>query len=322
MLDGDFHLYVRDLQAGTTQLAAVDANGAGAEVSGGTSPTLSANGGLVAFECLDGNLAPIDTSHTYDVFVQDSGTNTIELVSAHAPALASLTANGDSLITSASVSTNGRYVAFVSTADNLAANVNIGYQDVYVRDLLTGSNVLASVALDGISTGNGSSSAPSISADGRYVAFTSTASDLVLDDFNKASDIFVRDLQAGTTTLISVAADGVTPGNQASYSPAISADGRYVFFESLALNLAPGNFILTPYLYVRDTQAGTNYAIANSLGLVAYAVTPDGRFALFSSQGAQIFIWSTQAGGIVYGPLVSDFQHPVGRDPRRWHGDW
>ena len=170
-LNGDFHLYVRDLQAGTTQLAAVDANGAGAEVSGGTSPTLSANGGLVAFECLDGNLVPNDTSHTYDIFVQDVGTNTLELVSAHAPALASLTANGDSLISSASVSTNSRYVAFVSMADNLTANVKSGYQDVYVRDLLTGSNILASVAVDGISTGNGPSSAPSISADGRYGGF-------------------------------------------------------------------------------------------------------------------------------------------------------
>jgi Tol biopolymer transport system component len=88
--------------------------------------------------------------------------------------------------------------------------------------------------------GNGGSLAASISADGRYVLFTSSASNLVADDNNNASDVFVRDMQLGTNVLVSVNASGTGPGNGASYAPMMSSDGRYVLFHSLAGNLATG----------------------------------------------------------------------------------
>ena len=97
------------------------------------------------------------------------------------------------------------------------------------------------------------------------------------------SEIFVRDLQEGTTTQISVAADGITLGNGASDSPTISADGRYVLFESLAPNLAPVAFTSLENAFQRDQQTGTTYAITTNGLTGGFASTPDGRFVAVST---------------------------------------
>lgn len=122
------------------------------------------------------------------------------------------------------------------------ANDTNGCRDVFVRDLVGGTNILVSVNTNGNASGDGISFDPAISADGRYVAFTSSADNLVSSDNNRAQDVFIRDLQAGTTALVSVSTDGVSPGNDDSFSPTISASGRYVLFHSKASNLAAGSF--------------------------------------------------------------------------------
>lgn len=283
-LAAGFHLYVRDLQAGTNALVDADTNGVGSTPNLMTFPRMSDDGSVVAFECLDGSLVANDNNRAYDVFARNLVTSATELISAGLPALPSLTPNASCVISSSGVSTNGRYVAFWSEADNLAAGDTNGLRDVFVHDTVSGTNFLASVNTNGMS-GNGLSTDPAISGNGRFVAFTSYATDLVANDTNNASDIFLRDLQTGTTTLVSVSTNG-GPSNAASYSPAISVDGGYVLFLSQASDLVAGfagNSGGT--LFWRDIQSGTNRAITiNTVNASSVAITPDGQRVTYSVQ--------------------------------------
>ena len=138
-----------------------------------------------------------------------------------------------------SISANGRYVAFESEATNLVRGDTNNFRDIFVHDRQTGQTTRVSVASDGTQA-NGHSYDPSISADGRYVAFASLANNLVSGDTNDQQDIFVHDRQTGQTTRVSVASDG-TQASGHSFNPSISADGRYVAFVSSASNLVGGD---------------------------------------------------------------------------------
>ncbi|MDP8958392.1 MAG: hypothetical protein M3N51_04135, partial [Actinomycetota bacterium] len=194
---------------------------------------ISADGRYVAFDSTASNLVGGDTNGAIDVFVRDRVSGTTERVS-----LASNEAQGNGHSGDPDISADGRYVAFGSSAPNLVVNDFNGEGDVFVRDRSRGATERVSVAPDGTS-GNDYSFPGVISADGRYVAFWSIASNLVPGDTNGAGDVFVRDRVTGTTELVSVAKG--TQGNGASYGPAISAGGRYVGFESDASNLVEGD---------------------------------------------------------------------------------
>src|SRR3954451_13493427 len=170
-------------------------------------------------------------------------------------------AQGDGESALPSISAHGRYVAFVSAASNLVPNDTNGSNcpgrfevcgfDVFVRDLKAGTTERVSVSSAGAQgdgdsgAGNFGTAGPAISADGRYVAFASVATDLVPGDTNGRSDVFVRDRQTGTTERVSVSSSGQQAnfgggsGDIESSAPAISADGRYVAFASIATNLVP-----------------------------------------------------------------------------------
>src|SRR5205823_14993793 len=115
--------------------------------------------------------------------------------------------------------------------------------DVFVRDRSAGTTTLVSPNGTGTNGGNNNSTTPAISADGRFVAFVSTAGDLVANDTNNRQDVFRRDLQTGTTTLVSINSAGTDSGNNVSgdervgVPPTVSADGRYVLFASQASDL-------------------------------------------------------------------------------------
>ena len=302
-LAGAFHLYRRDTLANTTKLVDADTNGVGVGVGPTTVPSLSSDGGLIAFECADGGLVANDRNHDYDTFVRDLQSDTTELISAHHPVLSSQTPNGSSLITSTCVSSNGLYVAFASDADNLVSNDTNGYRDVFVRDVMAGSTILVSANTNGL-TGAGMSSEPLISSDGRYVAFTSWATDLVANDTNSAQDVFVRDLQNGTTTLASVSTGGVFSGNGSSGALAISAGGRYVLFRSKAQNLASASYTAgTENLFLRDQVAGTTVALTTG-GWISASMTPDGNFVAFigviPSTSSKLYVWNSQTASRVY----------------------
>jgi hypothetical protein len=305
-LAGDCHIYVRDLQAGATQLLDADTNGIGMGVDATVVPAMSADGSVVAFD--SANLLPDNRHLVHDVFVRNVATGATGLVSASNPALPSQTPDGSSGFTSFSVSSNGQFVAFYSDADDLVTNDTNGYRDVFVRDLVAGTNILVSVNTNGVS-GDGVSFDSTISADGRYIAFTSSADNLVAGDTNRAQDVFVRDLQAGTTALVSVSTDGVDPGNGDSFSPTISASGRYVLFHSKASNLAASSFGNgIENLFFRDLQTGTTYALTSAtsgIGVNSASMTPDGQSVAFIGMavgisGTKLYVWNSQLAALTY----------------------
>ena len=156
--------------------------------------------------------------------------------------------NGASI--EAAISADGRYVAFQSPASNLVAFDTNSLSDIFVRDRQTGTTERVSVATDGTQA-NGLSEQTEISADGRYVAFKSFASNLVAGDTNGTADVFVRDLVDDTTERVSVG----TAGGQSSglsEQPAISGDGRYVAFQSFGSNLVAGDTNGLEDIFVRD----------------------------------------------------------------------
>ena len=209
--------------------------------------------------------------------------------------------NNSSVNASPPISADGRYVAFASIASNLVPGDTNGTDDVFVRDLRSGTTERVSVATDG-SQGNSYSESPAISADGRYVAFVSGASNLVPGHPNDFEDVFVRDRQSGTTQRVNVATDG-TEANNGSFSPAISADGRYVAFESYGSNLVPGDTNDLGDVFVRDLRSGTTQRVSvatdgtqgNRLsgGHFGPAISADGRYVAFESAASNLVAGDT-----------------------------
>ncbi len=299
-VNGDYQVYLRDLQSGVTWLASADAAGEGSGDCGSSLPALSADGRFVLFDSLSGVFVTNDLNDAYDVFLRDTVAGTTELISRRDPGLAAVTANNSSAITGDAVSADGRLVVFVSLADDLVPGDTNGLQDVFVRDLFAGTNALVSVNRFG-GNANGASRSPSLSANGRYVVFVSAADDLVANDTNRMADVFVRELVEGTTALVSVSTTGGS-GNLASSAAAISAAGRWVAFESAALNLVPGT-PSSPNLFVRDLASGTTALVGTN-----YAgpplISPDGRFVVI--QGTPPTVRDLQTGAafaIASGPL-------------------
>ena len=315
-IPGDFHIYLRDMQTARTMLVDADTNGIGSPIDFDTPLTMSADGSLIGFESRDGSLVPLDRNQAYDIFVRNVVAGNTKLISAHDRNLFSLTPDGPSSIFSSSVSSDARFLAFWSEADDLVTNDINGLRDIFVRDVVSGTTVLVSVNTNGVS-GDAYSTDASLSGDGRYLAFTSAADDLVSGDTNQALDVFVRDLQSGTTTLASVNVAGAGPGNAGSSSPILSSNGQAVLFHSLATNLRLGpsprigiNDI--DNLFWRDLGSGRTYALTtNQLGynVVASSMTPDGSLVAFVVGGGstslpgvtgQFFVWDSGSRSAVY----------------------
>jgi hypothetical protein len=258
-------------------------------------PSISGDGRYIAFTTTLG-LAPGDTNALTDVYLFDRGTRTVTLVSAPPGGGAS---NGLSARTQ--VSADGHYVVFQSTANNLVAGDSNGQVDVFRYDRLTGEIVRVSVATGG-GQASGASIFPQISSDGNLVAFSSTAFDLVANDVNGASDIFVRNIAAGTTERVSVSLTGAD-GDLASTEPALSGDGRFVAFSSLSTNLVSGDGNNASDAFVRDRVAGTTARVSvSSTGGEANgactgpALSGDGRFASFVSNATNLVSGVTTTG--------------------------
>jgi Tol biopolymer transport system component len=312
-LTGDFHVYVRDLQAGITQFVDADPAGVGSGVTAITAPHITDDGRYVTFEAVDGSLVPGDANQFFDVFVRDLIADATDLISKHDPALPCHTPDGPSTLSPLSVSADGSRVAFVSAADDLVRIDTNGLSDVFVRDLPAGDTVLVSADTSATTSGNSLSDEPTISADGRFVAFSSYASDLVSGDTSDASDVFVRDLLTGTTALVSANLNGFS-GNGASYSPIITSDGRAVLFHSQANNLVAGSFgAAVENLFWRELGAGKRYAVTTLnrayLSGPPAAVTPDGHFVVFGGRQADWYVWDTQLHATVYSNAIPEGFH-------------
>jgi tricorn protease-like protein len=226
-------IFVHDLQTGLTTRVSVDS--AGAEGNGSSqSSSISDNGRYVAFDSLSSNLVPGDGNGQGDVFVHDRQTGLTTRVSVD-----SAGAEGNLGSGRPSISDNGSSVAFVSNASNLVPGDGNGASDIFVHDRKTGLTTRVSVDSAGAEANNGSD-LPSISGNGRFVAFASLASNLAPGDVNGVTDVFVHDQKTGLTTQASVDSAGVE-GNLDSSTPSISGNGRSVAFESLATNLVPAD---------------------------------------------------------------------------------
>src|SRR5216117_3024843 len=214
--------------------------------------------------------------------------------------------NGASL--SSALSADGRFVAFDSTATDLVAADTNGVSDVFVHDRQTGATERVSVASGG-AQGNGSSGLigfafpPALSADGRFVAFVSSATNLVAGDTNGATDVIVHDRQTGMTERVSVASDGTQANNASSY-PVLSADGRFVAFDSAATDLVAGDTNGVSDVFVHDRQTGTTERVSvasggaqgngNSGGFFAVpALSAAGRFVAFQSAATNLVAGDT-----------------------------
>jgi PKD repeat protein len=304
-----------DRLAGTVERIDVSSTGEGGVYAGPSldhgsiRPAITEDGRFVAFYSDATNLVPGDTNDRMDVFVRDRLSGTTERIN--------VTPEGTQVALGAGhfglrdirlgISADGRSVAFVSQSNELVPGPLFGNPRVFLRDRQLAVTELVSVPAQGAVNVNTSGSSPSISADGRHVAFSSGSTDLVPGDTNQAMDVFVRDRVAGTTERVSLSDAGAQsecpPFRCDNRDPIISRDGRFVVFYSQAGNLVPNDTTSPPLyadVFVRDRVAGTTeaasvstdgqlgngtsgHADSSSGAASKMAVSPDGRFVAFGS---------------------------------------
>jgi Tol biopolymer transport system component len=286
LVDGDDNdtsdVFVHDRDSGVTTRVSVRSDGTQGDGWSGW-PALSATGRYVAFHSEAENLVDGDDNGIMDIFVHDRDTGITTRVSVHSDGT-----QGDGTSGWGRPSADGRYVAFDSAATTLVDGDDNGEYDVFVHDRDTGVTTRVSVHSDG-TQGDSGSGTPSISGDGRYVAFESTATTLVDGDDNDSWDCFVHDRDTGITTRVSVHSDG-TQGDRTSWWAAISADGRYVAFDSAATTLADEDVNGERDVFVHDRDTGTTTLVSvHSDGTQGDdtsgwpAISADGRYVAFDS---------------------------------------
>jgi Tol biopolymer transport system component len=342
--NAEIDVFVRDRQTAETTRVSVAADGTQANDLS-VLPAVNADGRYVAFESDATNLVPGDSNGRRDIFVRDRQTAETTRVSVASDGMQGSSEFGFSQGADASISADGRFVAFQAGFPNLVAgdtntcvslpNLPPGEcPDIFVHDHQTGQTTRVSVASDGTQA-NDQSFRPAISADGRYVAFASVASNLVPGDTNGAqgvflgTDIFVHDRQTGQTSRVSVASDG-TQANRESFAPTVSADGRYVAFLSLASNLVPrdSNGRRNPllgqdvFMHNRLTGQTTRVSVAadgrQALGpSFDPSISADGQRVAFASEASNlvrmdsngvgdVFVRDRQAGTTVRASVAAD----------------
>ncbi|RDI62388.1 PD40 domain-containing protein [Microvirga subterranea] len=286
---GNFHIGVADraeaeLISATPDGRAVDGDG----------PDLSGDGRYVAFRSSSPDLIPGDhDGGLSDVFLRDRQTGLIERVSMKADGSA------DAEAFTPAISADGRFVAYISFASGIVAGDTNDTADVFVFDRVTHTTKRVSVASDGAQANDYSgvsdfAEAPALSANGRFIAFESKASNLVAGDTNGGHDIFVHDQQTGATERVSVAHNGAQ-SNGWSHDPSISADGRYVTYMSFASNLVAGDDGQHGDVFLYDRIAGTTERISETRSGQGGSdnsgeaeISANGRFVVYSSYASNL----------------------------------
>jgi len=277
-------VFVHDRQIGETTRLSITSSGEQADGPSFTRrPAISADGRYVVFFSHAHNLVANDNNEASDVYVRDRQAGLTWLIS---KSISGLQGNGDSEYPT--ISANGRYVAFYSRADNLVENDTNAALDVFRHDLQTGETIRVSVASDG-SQGNGDSDLPAISGDGRFVAFFSFASNLVVNDTNNTGDIFIHDCQTGETTRVSVSTHG-GQSDGLSDVPSLSADGRFVSFYSYASNLVNGDTNQRLDVFRHDRQTGETVRV--SVGAAGEESNHDSLCSTISANGSAVGFYS------------------------------
>ena len=286
----------------------LDSNGVYGNDASAT-PAIDQTGRYIVFVSTN-NLAPgINTGGIAQIYRKDTMTGEVRIVSTDNTGL--IAADGAS--TASVISADGRYIAFESSATNLVTGDTNGIPDVFLHDTQTTTTTRVSVATGGAQA-NGASSAPAISANGRYIAFQSTAPDLVTGDTNTVMDIFLHDTQTpSTTSRVSVTTGGAEV-NGASSDPAISADGRYIAFQSIASDLVAGDTNTVMDIFLHDTQTPSTSRVSITSGGAeangassAPAISGDGRYIAFQSAATDLIATDTNGVTDIY---LRDHQTP------------
>jgi CSLREA domain-containing protein len=286
---GPRDIFVMDRQTRHVERVNVTKDGTQAELrSDSNRPAISADGRFVAFVSTASNLVPGDTNNRNDVFVYDRQDRKIERIS-----IANDGTQADGNSDRPSISADGRFIVFQSSAENLISGVVYGGSGVFLYDRQ--SRTLERISVDGGANPNLGSHSATISADGRFVALD------IFDDATFAWNVYVYDRVSHVAQNISIAADG-SPGGATSYQPSISGNGRYVAFASYA-NLSPddNNHSVDLYLYDRVTSElqrisvnndGTEWSSGSPFGIMLVksdqAISADGRFVTFLSSASNI----------------------------------
>jgi hypothetical protein len=255
--NGTTDIFVHDRQTGQTERISLDGSGNQANSFSDFS-AISADGQFVVFRSAATNLVPGDTNGIADIFIHDRQTGQTQRVNvdgsgnqANAGGSNETSGNRAEL----AVSADGRFIAFESLATNLVSNDTNGVADIFIRDRQTGQTERVSVDNNG-GQSNGVSADLSMSDDGRFVVFRSDASNLVPNDNNATSDIFLHDRQTGQTERISMDGNGIE-GNNYSFWPSISADGQFISFGSFAGNLVSNDTNNTADIFVSERASST-----------------------------------------------------------------
>ena len=246
--------------------------------------SISGDSRYITFASNASNLVANDTNEQRDIFVYDRTAKTTERIS-----VASDGTQANDLNLFNAISDDGRYVAYESMASNLVANDTNGQRDIFVYDRNEKTTERINVASNGTQANN-HASLDSISDDGRYITFSSDATNLVPNDTNGQSDVFVYDRNKKTTERISVASDG-TQANSSSSFGSISGDGRYVAFESAATNLVANdtNGLNDIFVYDRNEKTTEQISVANNSSepngnSYGASISDDGQYIAYVSE--------------------------------------
>jgi hypothetical protein len=231
--NGDMDIFLYDRKKNKTKRVSVNSSGLQAHGKSYDS-SISANGRYILFTSEADDLVPGDGNNSSDVFVYDKKKKTTKRVSVRGAGI-----EGDSNSWNASISADGRFVAFGSEARNLVASDSNNEADVFVRDLKKKKTKLVSIKSNGVQ-GDDESGDSHISANGRFIGFSSDASNLVSKDNNGETDVFVHDRKKKKTKRVSVKSNG-KQANGDSVDPVMSANGRFVGFASDASSLRKGS---------------------------------------------------------------------------------
>ena len=294
---GDDDLYLYDRRIGGVTQVTHGADGASSNGWVGA-PAMVPDGRYLAFYAWASNLVAGDTNAVQDLFFYDRTTGSISRLSVGLNGAQANDRSGDSRgDTTPALSADGQVVAFHSTASNLVAGDNNGRSDVFIIDRQTATITLVSFG-PGEVAGNGDSSHPALSVDGRYVLFQSRATNLDPSvpslQGPGATQIYLHDRETGSTVLVSRGPDG-RPGDGDSSTPALSGDARYLVYASNASNLVPGDTNQVTDIFLHDRASGeTGRVSISSAGIQANRaaaspqITLDGRYILFVAEASNL----------------------------------
>jgi Tol biopolymer transport system component len=273
-------IYRVDLRTGDYALVNVMIGGAPDDSNTrNRAPSMDRPGNRIAFSSPSSQLVPGDSNGVEDVFVRDMDLAMTRRVSVDS---AGAEASGHSY--SPTISANGRFVTFVSNANNLVADDTNGHTDIFVHDMVSNQTRRVSISSGG-NQASGPSDEPDINATGRYITFHSTAVDLVASDLNPQEDVYRHDRTTGTTELVSINDAGQQVMGVHSHAR-ISDDGQRIVFQSDADDMATGDNNGRTDIFVRDMQAGTTTLI--SLNPDGLQFTADSKNARISADGQTI----------------------------------